>query len=368
MSQALSIGPVIVHLECGAHWYGGARQVLYLLQGLSSYPMRHVLVVNRDNRLAELAAPHAHVVALPMAGDHDLFLGWHLSRILRQHRAALLHVHSRRGADWHGLWAARLAGCPALLHRRVDDRPAPATAWLLRRYDRLIAISAAVEHALLEAGAPPSRLHRIPSAYAPLAAPGPAPTSLLHPGGPHLAMVAQFIPRKGHALLLRALPGILEAFPALQLYLFGSGTLEGAMQALARELQVGDHVHFCGFREDLPALLPMMDLLVHPAEREGLGIAVLEAQALGVPVVASRSGGLVEAVADGHTGVLVPHGDVPALAAAVKALLGDEPRRMQMSQAGRHLIRERFSVAAMAEATAAVYAELLPGGARRATL
>ena len=368
MSQALSIGPVIVHLECGAHWYGGARQVLYLLQGLSSYPMRHVLVVNRDNRLAELAAPHAHVVALPMAGDHDLFLGWHLSRILRQHRAALLHVHSRRGADWHGLWAARLAGCPALLHRRVDDRPAPATAWLLRRYDRLIAISAAVEHALLEAGAPPSRLHRIPSAYAPLALPGLAPTSLLQPGGPHLAMVAQFIPRKGHALLLRALPGILEAFPALQLYLFGSGTLEGAMQALARELQVGDHVHFCGFREDLPALLPMMDLLVHPAEREGLGVAVLEAQALGVPVVASRSGGLVEAVADGHTGVLVPHGDVPALAAAIKALLGDEPRRMQMSQAGRHLIRERFSVAAMAEATAAVYAELLPGGARRATL
>jgi glycosyltransferase involved in cell wall biosynthesis len=368
MNRLPSGEPVIVHLECGAHWYGGARQVLYLLQGLSHHPMRHVLVVNRDNRLAELAAPHAHVVTLPMAGDHDLLLGWRLWRVLRRHRAALLHVHSRRGAEWHGLWAARRAGCPAVLHRRVDNRPAWATARLLRHYDRLVAISTAVEHVLLEAGVPPSRLRRIPSAYAPLAAPGPAPEGLLHPGGPHLAMVAQFIPRKGHAILLHALPQIMEVFPDLQLYLFGSGTLEGAMQTLARELQIGHHVHFCGFRNDLPAVLPMMNLVVHPAEREGLGIAVLEAQALGVPVVASRAGGLVEAVADGQTGVLVPHGDIQALAAAIVALLGDEPRRVQMGQAGRRWVQERFSVAAMAEATAAVYDELLPGGARRATL
>lgn len=368
MRRTLSTEPVIVHLECGAHWYGGARQVLYLLDGLSRYPMRHVLVVNRDNRLAELAAPHAQVVALPMTGDHDLSLGWRLWRVLRQQRAALLHVHSRRGADWHGLWAARLAGCPAVLHRRVDDRPALATAWLLRRYDRLIAISTAVERALLESGVASSCLQRIPSAYMPLPGPVAHPGDILRPGGPHLAMVAQFIARKGHALLLRALPQVLRSFPHLQLYLFGSGALQEAMQAMAWDLHINTHVHFCGFRHDLPAVLPMMDLLVHPAEREGLGIAVLEAQALGVPVVASSSGGLREAIADGRTGVLVPHGEVPALADAITTLLWDAPRRARMASAGPLWVQEHFSVSAMAQATAALYAELLKMGSGRATL
>jgi len=103
-------------------------------------------------------------------------------------------------------------------------------------------------------------------------------------------------------------------------------------------------------------------LLVHPAEREGLGIAVLEAQAAGVPVVGFCAGGLVEAVADGKTGLLVPPGDVSALTGAIRQLVEDDAQRAQFTAAGPAFIADHFGVDAMVEGNLAVYGELRVSG------
>jgi glycosyltransferase involved in cell wall biosynthesis len=116
-----------------------------------------------------------------------------------------------------------------------------------------------------------------------------------------------------------------------------------------------------GFRDDLTRLLPCLDLLVHPAEREGLGVSLLQAAACGVPIVASAAGGMPEVVQD--NGYLVLPGDVPALAAAITRVLDDPQQAARMGVLGRALVERRFSVAAMVAGNLAVYRKLLGGHA-----
>jgi glycosyltransferase involved in cell wall biosynthesis len=215
---------------------------------------------------------------------------------------------------------------------------------------------------LLAEGVPPERTRVIHSAVsladcAPTWSPDRFRSEFrLEPGQPVVAVVAQLIPRKGHGLLLAAWPAIRARFPGARLLVFGTGPLEGELVARAG---TSGGVHFAGFRRDLRAFLGHVDLLVHPALAEGLGLTLLEAQAAGVPVVGFRSGGVAEAVAQGETGILVPPGDTVALGDAVVALLDDPPRQRSLGAAGRARIASAFTPVAMAAAYAEVYADVL---------
>jgi glycosyltransferase involved in cell wall biosynthesis len=174
-----------------------------------------------------------------------------------------------------------------------------------------------------------------------------------------VGMAAQFIPRKGHDTLLRAVPSILRDHPGTRFLLFGKGPLHQEMSRRVRETGLEDAVHFPGFRKDLPALLPSLDLLVHPATMEGLGIILLQAAASSLPVVATAAGGIPEAVVDGETGFLVPPENPEALAKAVSALLADPALARAMGEAARNRVLREFSVSRMVEGNLAVYQELV---------
>jgi glycosyltransferase involved in cell wall biosynthesis len=107
--------------------------------------------------------------------------------------------------------------------------------------------------------------------------------------------------------------------------------------------------------EDSQPLLEALDLFVFPSLKEGLGVAMLEAMASGLTVIASASGGVVDAIEDGVSGVLVPPADAPALAAAITRLWRDEAVRRRIGAAARQRACERFSVAAMARRTMELY-------------
>ena len=123
--------------------------------------------------------------------------------------------------------------------------------------------------------------------------------------------------------------------------------------------QQGGTVAFAGFRPDLRQFLGRVDLLVHPASREGLGIGILEAQAAGVPVVACAAGGVPEALADGDTGLLVEPGNPLALAEGVIKLLDDPNWRLQLGTAAAARIRAQFSPDRMTESYIELYREAL---------
>ncbi|MDN5872257.1 MAG: glycosyltransferase, partial [Nitrococcus sp.] len=118
---------------------------------------------------------------------------------------------------------------------------------------------------------------------------------------------------------------------------------------------------FAGFRNDLPRVLPNLELVVHPARREGLGVALLQAAACGVPTVACRAGGIPEAVRDGENGLLVEPGDTGALASAVNRLLAEPALARRYGAAGRVLVQRAFSIEAMVRGNLAVYAKISAG-------
>lgn len=356
-----------LHVEAGRHLYGGALQVVFLLQGLKARGDEAVLVCPRGSAIAEAARAHAaRVHEIEMKGDLDLGMVGRLRRLIRAERPELVHLHSRRGSDLWGGIAARCEGVPAVLSRRVDN---PEPRWWVaakyRLYERVIAISEGIRQVLLAEGLGAKRVVCVHSAV---------DTERYRPGRrdmdwfraefglatdePTVAMAAQFIPRKGHRTLLAALPAVLAAQPRTRVLLFGQGPELEAMRRLAAESGHGERVLFAGFRHDLERVLPCIDVLAHPAEMEGLGVALLQAAACGVPIVAARAGGIPEVVRGGLNGELVEPGDAAALAERLRRLLGDAELRLRYGHAGRKLALREFSLDAMVQGNRAVYAAL----------
>lgn len=358
----------ILHVEAGRHLYGGPRQVLLLMEQLAAAGVDNVLACPRDSAIAGAAGAFAAVRPLAMGGDLDLALVPRLARLLRTERPDLAHLHSRRGADVLGALAARRCAVPAVLSRRVDNpEPRCLAPRKYRLYHSVVAISEAIREMLLAAGVPPDRVVCVRDALPPLPAFGRDRPWLEAQLGvparaPVMAVVAQLIERKGHRFLLEALPRIRRHLPAARLLVLGRGPQEAALRRQAERLGVAQMVRFAGFRDDMPRILPCLDLVVHPALMEGLGVALLEAAAAGVPVVASRAGGIPEAVRHGETGLLVPPGDAAALAAACCELLGDRGRAARLGAGGRALVAREFSPVGMAQGNLAVYRDVLTSG------
>lgn len=357
----------VLHIETGMHLYGGALQVFFLLRGLQAYPGEHILVCPPGSAIGKAAREFVRVVEIPCRGDHDLSFLWRLQRLLRRERPDLVHLHSRRGADTLGGMAAKLAGVPAILSRRVDN---PEPRWLVavkyRLYARVITISEGIRQVLLQEGLPPQKVVCVRSAV---------DTDKYQPGCADrawfreqfglaedertIAMLAQFIPRKGHQLLLDALPAVLEAHPRIRVLLFGQGPVEAAIRQRVIEDGLTDHVVFAGFRNDLHRLLPCIDVVAHPAYMEGLGVALLQAAACGVPIVASAVGGIPEIVDNPCIGQLIPPGDSTALAAALKDTLDKQVRGHYDPQAAHRLIADNFSIGTMVAGNLACYRAIL---------
>lgn len=358
----------VLHIESGRYLYGGAKQVLYIMEGLAQRGIDNLLACPPGAHIAEPARACAQVFELPMRGDLDIGLVGRLRHLMRTERPDLVHIHSRRGADVWGGIAARWAGVPCVLSRRVDNPEAP---WVVnlkyRLYDHVITISDGIRQVLLSERLAPQRVTCVRSAvdatpylqdYRPtthqLKAELGLPESTLLVG-----TVAQLIPRKGHRHLLAALPQVLVQHPHTQVLVFGRGPLESELRQAIQAQGLSDHVRLMGFRDDLPNLLGCLDLLVHPADMEGLGVSLLQASAAQVPIIATRAGGMPEAVQHGVNGLLIEPGDVAGLTVAMNQLLGDAPLRQRMGQAGRQRVLDEFSIGSMCEGNLAIYRKVL---------
>jgi glycosyltransferase involved in cell wall biosynthesis len=286
--------------------------------------------------------------------------------------ARLIHAFSPEAAQ-AALIAARLARVPLVVTIMNCGPYPPFDRQILRRSDRVLAVSRAVEGDLLALGIRPERIACIPSgidfAHLDRAGSGTLRRELGLPAGtPLIGMVATLEPKKAQDVLLRAIPAVLETFPEARFVLLGTdhattaaaaGPYEAELRRLAHALQIADHVHFLGHRPEAAALLGDLDVSVLCSRKEALGLAAVESLAAGVPFVASAVEGLREVVADGVTGLLVPPDDPPALAAGIAGLLGDRALARRLGAAGRRDVRDRFDADRLALRNLAVYEALL---------
>ena len=181
-------------------------------------------------------------------------------------------------------------------------------------------------------------------------------------GSPRIAVVANFFPYKGHRYLIQGIPAVLAEFPRARFVLAGEGESRPSMTALAEQLGVAERVTFTGEISDALDLIRKSDLFVLPSvSSEGLPITLVEAMALGRPVVTTRAAGIPEIAEDGVTARVVAPRDATALSSAIVSVLKDRHFAGRMAAQARAVARERFSADRMARRTEELYLELHGG-------
>jgi glycosyltransferase involved in cell wall biosynthesis len=174
-----------------------------------------------------------------------------------------------------------------------------------------------------------------------------------------IAVVGTLKDGKGHQYVIQAMPSIVAQHPFAHVLFIGDGALREPLKAQAAALHVDSHVHFLGSRRDVPTLLAASDLFVLPSLWEGLSMALLEAMATGLPVVASEVSGTVQVITSEEMGRLAPPGDVQQLTAAIEGLLSDPQQARALGAAGKQRVVAAFSAQAQVDAHLTLYRRLL---------
>lgn len=379
---------LILHSSAGR--YGADLQLLAIAGGLDPARWSAVCVLPERGELGPLLeAAGAEVVVHPLAVLRRALLrpaeAAGLMRAARadrrvlgalaRERAASL-VHSNTSVILSGQAVARAAGIPHLLHvREIYEGAGPRAARLLwpsfrrrlLRADAVACISRSV--AAQFTGSPRAFVLRDGLARAPEPLAREAARGRLSVPADRftVALIGRISDWKGQDVLARALAEpALSAIEAVGLVAGdpapGQEDAAERLDRLADELGLGDRLLRLGYREDVETVLGAADAVAVPSTRpEPLGLVALEAAAAGLPVVASRGGGVAEIVRDGQTGRLVRPGDAGALAGALRELADDAEARARMGEAGRLGVAERFGLHAMLGALQSVY-DRLGGG------
>jgi L-malate glycosyltransferase len=354
----------VLMVDSERSWRGGQAQVRLLMAGLSDLGVRVTLAAPPDGELYRRTTvpPIARLAFVP--GLRGLRT---LRRAMQSGEFDVVHSHAARA---HGAVSFARVGLAArpwhVVSRRVDFAVGrdPVSAWKYRRgADAFLAISEGVRRVLLEGGVLPERVRVVPSGIDLAKFDGlrerDAVRAELGLDARTLAVgnVAALAPHKAQNDLLRAAAMVHARRRDVRFFIVGEGALRARLELLARELGIDEHVVFTGFRADALDLLRAFDVFVLSSYLEGLGTSIMDAQALGVPVVATRTGGIPELVQDGETGLLTPPRDPASLAAAILRFLEDETLRSACAARARAL-SSRYDHRAMVYKTLDAYRDL----------
>jgi glycosyltransferase involved in cell wall biosynthesis len=348
---------------------GGEVQVMGLTKGLIRRGHRAELICDPRGKLWEKARAQG-IVCHPLAirNSIDFPAALRLRSILRAGNFDVVHFHTSRAHAMAPI--VRGAARVAVVTRRMDYAPNRMFAPMLynRAVDAVAAISNAVAQALAGAGVNRAAISVIPSGFDMEFFRPPTPNERTAARAKYLGSEDRFFvaaigalhERKGHRHLLEAIALTAKrATTPMRCVIAGEGAMRPALEALVRDLEIGDAVALAGQVADVRELIWAADVVAMPSLAEGLGVAVLEAMACGVAVVASAVGGLCESVADGATGIMVPVADPEAIADALVRLANEPGLRAAMGAAARKRAVELFSMDAMTAATEAMYLRAL---------
>ncbi len=313
----------------------------------------------------------------PVHPWHDPLAVLELALLIRRKKYTIVHTHNSK-AGFIGRLAARLARAPIVVHTvhgfSFHGNESPFKQTLYRTLERvasgwcdvLIVISQPlIDWALAERIAPASKMVKIYSGIdverfrAPVDV-GQVRASLgLSKDDFVVGEVAKLWPGKGHGILLRAAAMLRGRAPNLKVLLVGDGELRSQLERDVQALHLQERVVFAGFREDVPAITRSLDVAVLPSLFEGMGRAVIEAQAAGCAVIGTRVGGIPDLIRDGDNGLLIEPGSAEALATAIDRLYKNPDYRRQLGDAAARGVDDRFSEETMVRETIAVYQRLL---------
>jgi glycosyltransferase involved in cell wall biosynthesis len=335
-----------------------------------------------DNRIICINGPYVrslreagipvHTVHLP--GRYHLVKlvasFFQITAYLRREKVDLVHTHCTT-PGFIGRLAARAAKVPVIIHTvhgfYFDERSSRAKRLFYAFLERLAGLftdlllsqnRSDLETAKRYRIVPPERSHLIGNGID-LERFRPLPKLPPVDGRATITCIARLEPVKNHTMLFHAVRLLRERGECFKVWLIGGGSLREEYQALCERMESDHLVHFLGYRDDVPELLAQTDILVLTSIMEGIPRAVLEAMAMGVPVVATRVTGTAEVVRHGQTGYTVELGDAEGLAARLADLLRNPQLRAEMGARGREVAIREFDETRIAESLKRIYRTLL---------
>jgi len=320
--------------------------------------------------LRELSAlPARNIVELPLRNSFDVASALKLARFVRKNQIEIIHAHIARDYPLAAMAARRAGGARLVLTRHVLFPLSTVHKMLLRRAARVIAVSRAVADGLGAQGIfDRDKIVLIPNGidldrFAQTSA-GVSHQPKDAGGRLSVGMIGELAPIKGQRDFLRAAAIVASRRHDVDFLIAGkdksrTGKNLRELETIVEELQLSERVRITGWADDVARLLHTFDLFVSSSHSESFGIAIVEAMACGVPVIATMSAGAREIIEADHTGKLVPIGNVEALAEAICQLLADPKERARLSVQAQRMVRERFTLERMVSATEELYRQVL---------
>lgn len=362
----------VLHVVASAGLYGLERMLIGLLPALRA--------LGCDATLASMGAPGTPGGALGKALSslgvpvcYPVFTGRfsvrgvaRLEATLRKTRPALVHLHGYKAIILGGpISLAKRIPTVATFHTEVMKTTGFAThvaieKHVVRRLHGLVAVSEPIRKELEDRGVPASRIRVIANG---ITDPGPQVDSerqrRTEPADPVLVFTGRLVEGKNVHLLLEAVHHLRGEFPGTRLLIAGDGPLRPALEAQADSLGISESVRFLGFVDDVYSLLTGATCFVLPSRAEGMPIALLEAMALSVPIVATTVGSIPHIVSDGAEALLVEPDDLPALLEALRRLLRDQRLRTRLGERARATFTRAFTAEKAASRYREFYASVL---------
>jgi len=318
------------------------------------------------------------ITVLPLEVHGQARQPWEQLRdYIRTHHVDIFHSHAGIGWEGHdGIFAAYFGRAPIIV--RTEHLPYLITDWdqrarhrdLLQHIARLICVSNGAYTSFINAGIEPDCLRIVRNGIVPPTGTMNNSTSnaqrartrsaLNLPHGAKIALtVGRLTEQKGHRVLLDAIPAVLAEAPNMHFVWVGDGPLAEALRWEIEARDLTSQVHLLGHRADIADLLAAADLFVLPSLFEGLPLVVLEAMAVGVPVIATNIPGTDEVIEDGVSGRLVAPADATALAEALLETVRQPTVVQRWTTAARARFTQQFTASRMAQEVSAIYQELL---------
>ncbi len=281
-----------------------------------------------------------------------------LREILQARRIQVVHTHNTY-PHFYGTLAARLAGVRTVINTQHGRGCGPG--WKSRLQFRIAnqlssrVVGVSEDATRLCQGQDPLNARRMETIW------NGIDLERFRFEGPQLVptavSVARLSPEKDYATLFRALPRVIQHEPRFQLLLVGDGSERPRLEQLADELGIRAHVQFLGERSDVPQILRTAGFFVSSSKTEGISLTLLEAMAVGLPIVTTRVGGNPEIVVPGETGKLVPSQDPAALAQAICDMLDEQPLWQTQADAARRRVETHFNARNMVRQYESLYRE-----------
>ncbi len=358
-----------------ARFFGGAE--VRVLQLASAFgPQMCQVAVLQGSPLAKRLHEAGQTPVEIASGKTNVFISRRLAEWLRTGFFTLVDAHNVQSYFWTVLALRKVDPRPALVatihsstaieysgtlkgrfYRKVEH-------WAEPHFDHVVTVSEFLRDHLISEGIPAGSITSVPNATE--MKPATREEGLLvrqelgiAPNEQVIGALGRLEPAKGYDLLLKAVAGVAQERSNLRCLIAGSGRQAPALKRQAADLGIKDRVIFTGFRNDTSRLLAAMDVFALPSRTEGIPIALLEAGACGLPIVAARTGGVPEVIRDGENGLLVEPEDTEGLAQALDNLLRDETLAQRLGKQASVEIPMRFSMDDMVYGTRLAYAAAL---------